>query len=137
MEFPDDVWTYIMEYLPKPVKKYPYIKELNSIIENRELFFHIDPMDYNQHLDGTDGDGKEIDYPPSFYECFKIFIHYHSPDKPYLDYHPLMMDFSYEEPDYDGDIFYEIFGYKPKHVTIRSIVKSRMPRKQIRRFNLA
>ena len=34
MEFPDDVWTYIMEYLPKPVEKYPYIKELNNIIEN-------------------------------------------------------------------------------------------------------
>ena len=134
MEFPEDVWKYIMEYLPKPVKKYPYMKELNSIIENRELFFYIDPMDYNQHLDGTD---EAIDYPPSLYKCFQIFIHYHSPDKPYLDYHPLMMDSLYEEPDFDRDSFLEIFGYIPKCVTIRSIVKSRMSRKQIQRFNLS
>ena len=51
MEFPDDVWKYIMEYLPKPVKTYPYIKELNSIIENRELFFLIDSNQFYIYCD--------------------------------------------------------------------------------------
>jgi hypothetical protein len=30
MEFPEDVWSYILEFIPKPVTKYPYIKELNN-----------------------------------------------------------------------------------------------------------
>ena len=86
MEFPEDIWKYIFEFIPKPVKKYPYIKELNNIIENRELFFMINPMNYGQHLMGGD-DGEPADvYPPSFYECFQIYIHYHSPDMPLMNY---------------------------------------------------
>ena len=96
MEFPEDVWKFIFEFIKPVPPKYPYIKELNYIIENRELFFEINPMDYNQHLIGGD-DGEPADvYPPSFYECFWKFM---SDRKRYLDYHPSLMDDMYEFPD--------------------------------------
>ena len=118
MEFPDDVWKYIMEYLPKPVKTYPYIKELNNIIQNRGLFFEIYEPDYWDEY----GNLRE-DYPERFYECYREARRINKRD---LNYQSQMMWYIYEEPELNRDSFLEIFGYSPKCVTVRSIEKSRM-----------
>ena len=92
MEFPEDVWTYILEFIPKPVKKYPYINELNNIIENRVLFFKIDEMDYWY--------ANELeDYPETFYECYRKS----GINKLDLNYHSRMMNHIYTEPDPDSE----------------------------------
>jgi hypothetical protein len=94
MEFPDDVWTYIMEYLPKPVKKYPYIKELNNIITNRDLFFEIyEPNYYDEYANVRE------DYPETFYECYRES----RINKLDLDYHSRMLCHIYTEPDSDSE----------------------------------
>ena len=90
MEFPEDVWSYILEFIPKPVTKYPYIKELNNIIENRDLFFEIYEPDYFDEYANV-----REDYPETFYECYRNS----RIEKTYLDYHSRMMDFIYNEPD--------------------------------------
>ena len=94
MEFPDDVWTYIMEYLPKPVKTYPYIKELNNIIQNREAFFEIyEPNYWDEYASCRE------DYPETFYECYTASY----TDRSCLDYHSRMMHYIYTEPDSDSE----------------------------------
>ena len=90
MEFPEDVWSYILEFIPKPVTKYPYIKELNNIIENRDLFFEIYEPDYFDEYANV-----REDYPETFYECYRNS----RIEKTYLDYHSRMMDLIYNEPD--------------------------------------
>ena len=91
MEFPEDVWKYIMEYLPKPVKKYPYLKELNNIIENRGLFFEIYEPDYWDEYGNLDYET----YPETFYECYRES----RIKRRDLDYQSQMMHYIYDEPE--------------------------------------
>ena len=94
MEFPEDVWSYILEFIPKPVTKYPYIKELNNIIGNQGAFFEINEMDYFDEYANV-----REDYPETFYECYRKS----GINKLDLNYHSRMMDHIYTEPDSDSE----------------------------------
>ena len=82
MLFPNDIWKYeIMEFLPKPIKKIPYINDLKLIINNPDRIYKlydVDDVEFN-----------------SFYESWKNRQH----NRYYINMDFEKLDLLYDDPE--------------------------------------